>query len=63
MAKALDFVIRLLISSIFAYGFWLLIGSYASDFIREKVRKESVLRKARRINKNKSNKLIQTLTH
>lgn len=59
MSKYLDLLIRNGIVFIFAYGLWILLGDSISSLVRESVRKNSVLRKAKRKNNFESNSLVR----
>lgn len=62
MFNSIDLIIRICIVLVFAYGLWLFFGNSVSGLIREVVRKNSVLRKAKRAKRANSNKLIRHLT-
>lgn len=60
MVKSLDWIIQFGIVVLFGSGLWILLGENILSFIREMVRKESVLKKARR-KKEHTSKLIKYL--
>mgnify|MGYP000908846616 CR=1 FL=1 len=59
MSKYLDLLIRSCIVTVFACGLWLLLGNSISSLVHESVRKNSVLRKAKRKNSFESNRLMR----
>lgn len=62
MSNTLDSILKLCLILMFAYAMWSLLGNPVSNIIRDIVRKDTALRKARAVRQKQSSKLIQHIS-